>query len=103
MQDKLHVTVGGNNVFDNYPDRETNSTLTFLGAKYRCPRRSASTAASGTCARRTSSDDVRAARCDRVHGCAARIGAGAMDGMNPVIASRFHNGSFTYLGSAMPA
>ena len=34
MQDKLHVTVGGNNVFDNYPDRETNSTLTFLGAKY---------------------------------------------------------------------
>lgn len=34
MDDKLHVTVGGNNVFDNYPDRETNSTLTFLGAKY---------------------------------------------------------------------
>jgi len=34
MEDKLHVTVGGNNVFDNYPDRETNSTLTFLGAKY---------------------------------------------------------------------
>ncbi|MET3931914.1 iron complex outermembrane receptor protein [Lysobacter sp. OAE881] len=34
MDDKLHVTVGGNNVFDNYPDRETNTTLTFLGAKY---------------------------------------------------------------------
>ena len=33
-EDKLHVTVGGTNIFDNYPDRETNSTLTFLGAKY---------------------------------------------------------------------
>ncbi|MFC3551306.1 TonB-dependent receptor plug domain-containing protein [Lysobacter cavernae] len=28
------LTVGGNNIFDNYPDRETNSTLNFLGAKY---------------------------------------------------------------------
>ncbi len=34
MEDKLRLTVGGNNIFDNFPDRETNSTLTFLGAKY---------------------------------------------------------------------
>lgn len=33
-QDKLHITVGGNNIFDNYPDKETNSTLNFLGAQY---------------------------------------------------------------------
>lgn len=33
-QDKLRVTVGGNNIFDNYPDKETNSTLNFLGAQY---------------------------------------------------------------------
>jgi iron complex outermembrane receptor protein len=32
--DKLNVTVGGNNIFDNYPDKETNSTLNFLGAQY---------------------------------------------------------------------
>jgi len=29
-----HLTVGGNNIFDNYPDKETNSTLNFLGAQY---------------------------------------------------------------------
>ena len=34
MQDQLHLTVGGNNIFDNYPDKETNSTMTFLGAQY---------------------------------------------------------------------
>ncbi len=32
--DKLNFTVGGNNIFDNYPDKETNSTLNFLGAQY---------------------------------------------------------------------
>lgn len=34
LDDMAHVTVGGNNIFDNYPDRETNSTLNFLGVKY---------------------------------------------------------------------
>lgn len=31
---RAHVTVGGNNVFNNYPAKETNSTLKFLGAQY---------------------------------------------------------------------
>ena len=34
FEGKGHVTVGGNNIFDTYPDKETNSTLTFLGAQY---------------------------------------------------------------------
>jgi iron complex outermembrane receptor protein len=34
FEGKGHVTVGGNNIFDNYPDKETNSTLNFLGAQY---------------------------------------------------------------------
>lgn len=34
FEDKVQLTVGGNNIFDNYPDRETNSTLNFLGVKY---------------------------------------------------------------------
>lgn len=33
-EDKLNVTVGGNNIFDTYPDKETNTTLNFLGAQY---------------------------------------------------------------------
>ncbi|MBF6025266.1 TonB-dependent receptor plug domain-containing protein [Lysobacter niastensis] len=31
---KGHFTVGGSNIFDNYPDKETNGTLNFLGAQY---------------------------------------------------------------------
>lgn len=34
FDDRVHVTIGGNNIFDAYPDRETNSTLNFLGAQY---------------------------------------------------------------------
>ncbi|HEY5782337.1 MAG TPA: TonB-dependent receptor, partial [Lysobacter sp.] len=34
FEGKGHVTVGGNNIFDTYPDKETNSTLNFLGAQY---------------------------------------------------------------------
>lgn len=34
FDDRAHVTVGGNNIFDTYPDKETNSTLNFLGAQY---------------------------------------------------------------------
>jgi len=32
FNERVHVTVGANNVFDNLPDRETNGTLSFLGA-----------------------------------------------------------------------
>jgi iron complex outermembrane receptor protein len=32
FDDRFRVTLGANNVFDNLPDRETNSTLSFLGA-----------------------------------------------------------------------
>lgn len=34
FDDRAHLTVGGNNIFDTYPDKETNSTLNFLGAQY---------------------------------------------------------------------
>ncbi|WP_220429079.1 TonB-dependent receptor plug domain-containing protein [Vulcaniibacterium gelatinicum] len=34
FDDRVHVTVGGNNIFDNYPDKETNAVLNFLGAQY---------------------------------------------------------------------
>lgn len=34
FSDRVHVTVGGNNIFDNYPDKETNGVLNFLGAQY---------------------------------------------------------------------
>jgi iron complex outermembrane receptor protein len=34
FDDRAHLTVGGNNIFDNYPDKEQNSTLRFLGAQY---------------------------------------------------------------------
>lgn len=30
--DRYRVTVGANNILDNFPDRETNGTLSFLGA-----------------------------------------------------------------------
>lgn len=32
--DNLRLTVGGNNIFDTLPDRETNSTLNFLGLSH---------------------------------------------------------------------
>lgn len=32
FDDRVRVTVGANNIFDNLPDRETNGTLSFLGA-----------------------------------------------------------------------
>ena len=34
FNDRAHVTVGGNNIFDTYPDRQPNSVLNFLGAQY---------------------------------------------------------------------
>ncbi len=34
FDDIVHVTVGGNNIFDEYPDKQTNGTLNFLGAQY---------------------------------------------------------------------
>ena len=32
FDDRVRLTVGANNVFDNLPDRESNGTLSFLGA-----------------------------------------------------------------------
>lgn len=32
FNDRVRLTVGANNVFDNLPDRESNGTLSFLGA-----------------------------------------------------------------------
>ncbi|GAB3358928.1 TonB-dependent receptor plug domain-containing protein [Lysobacter tyrosinilyticus] len=34
FDDRAHVTVGGNNIFDKYPDKQTNGVLNFLGAQY---------------------------------------------------------------------
>lgn len=34
FDDLMHVTVGGNNIFDEYPDKQSNSVLNFLGAQY---------------------------------------------------------------------
>jgi len=34
FDDRVHVTVGGNNIFDEYPDKQPNSVLNFLGAQY---------------------------------------------------------------------
>ncbi|HEY1139588.1 MAG TPA: TonB-dependent receptor, partial [Lysobacter sp.] len=34
FQDKAHLTVGGNNIFDTYPDKQSNAILNFLGAQY---------------------------------------------------------------------
>ncbi|EIL99447.1 hypothetical protein RHOFW104T7_00600 [Rhodanobacter thiooxydans] len=34
FNDTFSVAVGGNNVFNTYPDREQNATLQFLGVKY---------------------------------------------------------------------
>ncbi|GAB4199906.1 MAG: hypothetical protein Tsb002_35750 [Wenzhouxiangellaceae bacterium] len=31
-QDRFHLSVGAQNIFDNFPDNETNSVLSFLGA-----------------------------------------------------------------------
>jgi iron complex outermembrane receptor protein len=34
FDDHAHLTVGGNNIFDKYPDKQTNGVLNFLGAQY---------------------------------------------------------------------
>ena len=34
FEDRAHITVGGNNIFDEYPDKQPNSVLNFLGAQY---------------------------------------------------------------------
>jgi iron complex outermembrane recepter protein len=34
FDDHVHVTVGGNNIFDEYPDKQPNAVLNFLGAQY---------------------------------------------------------------------
>lgn len=34
IRDRFHLTVGGQNIFDTYPDRETNGVLNFLGLSY---------------------------------------------------------------------
>jgi iron complex outermembrane receptor protein len=34
FDDMAHLTVGGNNIFDEYPDKQSNGVLNFLGAQY---------------------------------------------------------------------